>query len=85
MLSGRVLGRGGDPAPDAVVELHNSSGDVVDQVRVDSTARYRFHLSEGVWFLRSWDSSGGRAAGRAVLGTREDVNLDLNLEPASVA
>ena len=79
-LSGRVLVEGQDAALDAVVELHNSGGDVVDQVQVDSTGRYMFHLSEGEWSLRSWDPHGHRAAGRASLGLSEDVTLDLRLE-----
>ena len=82
-LSGRVLVDGGDPALDAVVELHNSGGDVVDQVQVDAAGRYRFHLSAGDWALRSWDPHGHRAAARASLGGNEDATLDLNLESAS--
>jgi hypothetical protein len=42
-----------------------------------------FHLSEGVWSLRSWDPHGGRAEGRASLGLDEDVTLDLRLESSS--
>jgi hypothetical protein len=82
-LSGRVLIAGGDPALDAVVELRNSGGDVVDQVQVDSTGRYRFHLSEGVWSLRSWDPHGHRAVGQASLALDDEVTLDLSLETAS--
>jgi hypothetical protein len=82
-LSGRVLVGGEQAAFDAVVELHNSSDDVVDQVQVDSTGRYKFHLSEGSWSLRSWDPHGHRAEGLASLGPDEDVSLDLRLESSS--
>jgi hypothetical protein len=82
-LSGKVLVDGEEAALDAVVELHNSGGDIVDQVQVDDTGRYMFHLSEGVWSLRSWDPHGGRAEGRASLGLDEDVTLDLRLESFS--
>ena len=82
-LSGRVLVGGGDPALDAVVELHNSNGDVVDQVQVDAAGGYQFHLSEGLWSLRSWDPHGHRAEGRASLALDEDVTLNLSLESAA--
>jgi hypothetical protein len=83
-LSGRVLVGREDAAVDAVVELHNSGGDVVDQVQVDSTGSYTFHLSEGVWSLRSWDPHGHRAHGSASLGPEGDVTLDLRLEASSI-
>jgi len=83
-LSGRVLIGNAEVALDAVVELHNSAGDIVDQVQVDSGGLYRFHLSEGSWSLRSWDPHGHRAEGRALVGPDEDVSLDLRLEPISI-
>src|SRR5919106_3603267 len=82
-LSGRVLVKGEDAALDAVVELHNSGGDVIDQVQVDDSGRYTFHLTEGVWSLRSWDPHGGRAEARAALGLDEEKTLDLRLESSS--
>jgi len=82
-LSGRVLIGNEEVALDAVVELHNSSDDIVDQVQVDSIGRYKFHLSEGSWSLRSWDPHGHRAEGLALLGPDDDVSLDLRLESFS--
>jgi hypothetical protein len=80
-LSG-VVTVDGAPATGAVVELHNASGDVVTQVIVDASGSYKFHLSEGEWSVRSWDSLGHRGAGRATLTASEDTSLDLALEPA---
>jgi hypothetical protein len=67
-LTGVVSIAGGAPAPGAVVELHNSSGDVLDQVRVDDHGAFAFHLVTGEWSLHCWDAEGHRAM--------ETVSLD---------
>jgi hypothetical protein len=79
VLTGTVRGPGGAPAPDAVVEVANSAGDVVDQVIVDDEGRYTYHLSEGTWSLRAWDSHGGRTkeAVSLVQGENRTLNLEL--------
>ena len=41
-LTGRITVHGDKPATTAVVEVHNSTGDVVDQVQVDADGRYTF-------------------------------------------
>ncbi len=78
-LSGVVADQSGAPARDAVVELHNESGDVVDQIAVDDDARYRYHLSPGTWSLRVWDARGGRAEASVTLSAGEDKTLDITL------
>ena len=51
-LSGRITLHGSKPARTATVELHNASGDVVDQVQTDDDGRFTFHLVAGVWSAR---------------------------------
>jgi hypothetical protein len=77
-VSGRVTRTGGGAASDAVVELHNATHDVVDQVTVDDDGRYVYHLARGKWLLRAWDARGGRA--RAVVELAADEDKTLNLE-----
>jgi hypothetical protein len=78
-LSGKVTLDGSSPALSAVVELHNSTGDVVDQVQVDSEGRYRYHLAEGHWVLKLWDSEGHRGSAEVSLDKDEDKSLDITL------
>jgi hypothetical protein len=67
------------PATTAVVEIHNSEGNVVDQVQVDGEGRYTYHLSAGRWTLRVWDAFGHRGSGEVAMGD-DDVALDVALE-----
>jgi hypothetical protein len=83
-LSGTVTLPGGEPATDAVVELHNSANDIVDQVQVDDAGAYTYHLAPGRWSLRVWDPHGHRASADVMLKRGEQVTLDLQLDqPAS--
>jgi hypothetical protein len=77
-LSGKVTLDGTTPALSAVVEVHNATGDVVDQVQVDGEGRYRYHLSEGRWVLKLWDAEGHRGSSEVNLG-KEDKTLDVTL------
>ena len=78
-LSGRVTLPGGEPAATAVVELHNATGDVVDQVQVDDEGVYRYHLSSSTWKLRAWDAHGHGARAEATVEEGEDKRLDIEL------
>lgn len=78
-LSGTVTLDGKSPALSAVVELHNSAGDVVDQVQVDGEGRYRYHLAEGRWVLKLWDAHGYRGSAEVTLEKDQDKNLDITL------
>ncbi|MGH2755965.1 MAG: carboxypeptidase-like regulatory domain-containing protein [Actinomycetota bacterium] len=80
-LAGRITVHGGEkPATTAVVELHNATGDIVDQVRVDDDGRYVYHLAPGTWSLTVWDSHGHRGSGDAILGDGEEKTLDIDLQ-----
>ena len=80
-LSGRVSLGDGSAATSAVVEVHNSQGDVVDQVQVDDDGRYTYHLSEGTWSLNIWDNQGNRGQVEVQLGG-DDTERDLQIGSA---
>jgi hypothetical protein len=82
-LTGTVTVHGEGPAKFAVVELHNSSGDIVDQVQVDDGGRYTYHLSPGAWSLRVWDSIGHRSERQVTLSEGEDEVVDIDLETST--
>ena len=78
-LTGRVTVNG-EPVPTAVIELHNSQGDVVDQVQANDDGRYTYHLSPGDWVLNVWDAQGHRGR-RGVTIAEQDTNVDIELAP----
>ena len=78
ILSGTVKVHGGEPA-NAVVEVLNARGDVLDQVRVDQEGSYRYHLGAGMWTLRAWDAHGHRGRAEVQLG-ETDMSFDLDLD-----
>ena len=78
-LSGRVTVHGDHPAKQATVEVHNSSGDVVDQVVVDDNGNFQYHLAPGTWKLNVYDAHGHRGTSDVTLGDDDQtVNLDLH-------
>jgi hypothetical protein len=78
-LTGRITVHGDHPATSAVVEVHNSTGDVVDQVQVDGDGRYKYHLSANTWTLNVWDAHGHRGKQEVTLG-EDDQNVDIDLQ-----
>ena len=83
-LSGIVKVRE-EPARSAVVELHNSAGDIVDQVRVGDDGGYTYYLAPGSWALRVWDAHGYRGRAELTLSDGETRVLDVDLEKPEVA
>ena len=79
-LSGTVTVHGDAPAASAVVEVHNATGDVVDQVQVDGSGRYVYHLAPGTWTLNVWDNHGHRARVEVTLEDGDDKTFDVQLE-----
>lgn len=80
-LSGRITVHGGDkPATTATVELHNATGDVVDQVQVDDDGKYHYHLAEGHWAVQVWDAHGHRGAAEIDVTEGTDHTLDVDLQ-----
>jgi hypothetical protein len=79
-LSGRVTVHGDKPATTATVELHNSVGDVVDQVQVDQDGRYIYHVSAGAWSISVWDAYGHRGNAEVSLSEGDEKTLDVDLE-----
>jgi hypothetical protein len=78
-LTGRITVHGDKAATSAVVEVHNSQGDVVDQVQVDGDGRYNYNLSTGTWTLNVWDAHGHRGRQDVSLGD-DDQTVDVNLD-----
>ena len=78
-LSGTVTRPTGEPAETATVELHNSAGDILDQIVCDDRGRFRYHLSPGEWHLFVWDQAGGRAEVAVELQKDEDTAVDIGL------
>lgn len=78
-LTGRVTVHGDKPATTAVVELHNATGDTVDQVQVDDAGRYTYHLAAGDWTLNVWDRYGHRGQGAVTLTEGDDATYDVDL------
>jgi hypothetical protein len=80
-LLGRVTLHGGEKvAETAVVELHNSGGDVIDQVAVDADGRFTYHLAEGTWTLNIWDAHGHRGKVDVALAADEEKTIEVDLE-----
>lgn len=81
-LHGTITVHGNKPATSAVVELHNAQGDTLDQVQVDESGNYIYHLVAGNWTLNVWDAHGHRGTAEVEL-TEEDQVVNVNLdEPA---
>ncbi len=79
-LLGAITVHASKPATTATVELHNKSGDVVDQVQVDDHGRFVYHLSPGSWSLRVWDRHGHRGAAEVSVVEGEEKMVKLDLE-----
>jgi hypothetical protein len=69
----------GVPVPDAVVELHNPTGDVLTQVRVDDDGRFIFYLRPGTWSLKAWDSRGHNGAAEVTLTDEAGTSAQIDL------
>ena len=79
-LKGRITVHGDKPATTAVVELHNSQGDVLDQVQVDGDGYFLYHLVAGTWNLNIWDAHGHRGnASVELTDGDEDKVVDVDL------
>jgi protocatechuate 3,4-dioxygenase beta subunit len=80
-LSGRITDESGTSVADAVVEIRNSAGDIVDSVQVDSEGTYTYHLSSGSWTLNVWDPHGRRGRAQVRIGdTDGDQTADITIE-----
>ena len=78
-LRGTVTLETGEPARTATVELHNSSGDVLDQIVCDDEGHFIYHLVPGSWRLRVWDQQGGRAEISVQLDKDQDAAVSIGL------
>ena len=78
-LKGRITVHGDKPATTAVVELHNSQGDVLDQVQVDGDGNFLYHLVAGQWNLNIWDAHVHRGTASVELTGDDDHVVDVDL------
>jgi hypothetical protein len=78
-LSGTVTLPTGEPADTATVEVHNASGDTLDQIVCDGKGRFRYHLSPGEWRLFVWDAKGGRAELSVTLQKDEETAVEIEM------
>jgi len=80
VLTGTVTVPGGEPALGAVVELHNSGGDTVDQVQVNTKGGFTYYLSSGTWTLTVWDGIGNRGGAQVRMdeGEQKVCNVEID-------
>jgi hypothetical protein len=76
---GTVRLAGGGSAADATVEVHNASGDVVDQIRTTGDGAFTYYLSPGKWTFKTYDTRGHRGSEEVVL-TEDDATVGVDLE-----
>ena len=69
----------GNVTSDAVVELHNPTGDVLTQVQVDGNGRFIFYLRPGKWSLNAWDSRGHTGAAEVTLDDEAGMSAQIDL------
>lgn len=84
-LTGRVTIPNGKPAFGSTVELHNATGDVVDQIVVDDDGRFTYHLAPGTWNMRAWDNRGHRGAAQITLEEGDELEVGLELDESEGA
>jgi protocatechuate 3,4-dioxygenase beta subunit len=80
-LTGRITDENGSAVADAVVEIRNSAGDIVDSVQVDSEGAYAYHVSDGSWTLNVWDPHGRRGRAEVELIDADEGRADITIEP----
>jgi hypothetical protein len=80
-LSGQITDENGNAVADAVVEIRNSAGDIVDSVQVSSDGEYTYHLSDGSWTLNVWDPHGRRGRAQVELMDADEARSDITIEP----
>ena len=80
-LSGRITDENGNAVSDAVVEIRNSTGDIVDSVQVNGEGEYTYHLSDGSWTLNVWDPHGRRGRAEIDLIDADEARSDITIEP----
>lgn len=79
MVSGTVKHEDGSTASGATVEVHNSTGDVVDQIRTTDAGFFTYYLSAGKWVFKMYDGE-GRRGGKEVALDEVDGSFRVDLE-----
>jgi hypothetical protein len=75
---GLVRHQDGTVPASATVEVHNSVGDVVDQIRVTDEGSFIYYLSPGKWTFMTYDGRGHRGNHEVALD-EEDGTISIHL------
>jgi hypothetical protein len=77
-VTGTVKHEKGGPVAGATVEVHNSAGDIVDQVRTADDGTFTYHLSLGNWVFKTYDGDSHRGE-RTVTLKESDATISVDL------
>lgn len=75
---GLVRHRDGSVPSGATVEVHNSVGDVVDQIRLTEDGSFIYYLCPGKWTFMTYDG-GGHRGNQEVALDEEDASISIHL------
>jgi len=79
-VEGLVTRRDGR-AGTGTVEVHNVSGDIVDQIRIADGGSFIYYLSPGVWTFFTYDAEGHRGNAQVALDEGDTaVHVDLEIK-----
>jgi hypothetical protein len=66
-VTGTVKLTNGSAVVGATVEVHNSTGDTVDQIRTTGDGTFTYYLSPGEWTFKTYDTMGHRGTEGVIL------------------
>jgi hypothetical protein len=77
-IQGRITAKRLAPVGEVTVELLNSSGDIVDQIRAAHDGEFVLYVSPGTWRLSAYDHQGQR--GEATIRVKDaETQVELSL------
>jgi hypothetical protein len=76
---GTVRHGDGSVAVDVTVEVHNSNGDVLDQIRTTDEGLFTYYLTSGHWTFETYDGGGHRGTKEVILD-EDDATFRVDLE-----
>lgn len=80
-VEGIVKCEDGRLATEGTVEVHNSTGDVVDQLRIADGGAFTYYLSPGLWTFFTYDGEGHRGNARVTLAEGDaSVHVDVEIK-----
>jgi hypothetical protein len=80
-VEGIVKYEDGRLATEATVEVHNSTGDIVDQLRTADGGAFTYYLCPGPWNFFTYDGEGHRGNARVTLAEGDAaVRVDVEIK-----